>query len=96
MEWFSVEDKFPPVKWSKKDKDGRKYFQTVPVLLLRKIISRNGSFQSIAVGEHDTESIPSRWVICYYLYTNEDGLEHVDVEINDVTHWMPLPEPPKE
>jgi hypothetical protein len=97
MEWISIKDSLPPVKWSEPDEKGKRYFDSVPVLLLRKITCPNEkTFNSIVVGEHDTGCIPDRWVICYYTVSEEYGLEHEDVEIDDVTHWMPLPSCPEK
>ena len=92
-EWISVKDRLPPIKWSEPDEEGKSYFGSIPVLLLRKITCHDGeTFNSIVVGEHDTSCIPDRWVICYYTVSDEYGLESKNVEIEDVTHWMPLPE----
>lgn len=92
MEWISIKDRLPPVEWSEPDEKGKRYSSDIPVLILREITCPNGKkFNSIVVGELDTGGVPDRWIIGYYTVTEEYGLEFESVEIDDVTHWMPLP-----
>lgn len=97
MEWINIEDKLPREKWYKSEKDGKRHFYTVPVLVHRKIFLEDGEVKnSISVGEYDTTGIPSRWFVFFETIDPEWGLVNKEIEVKDVTHWMPLPKEPVE
>lgn len=96
MKWISVQERLPPVKWSAPNEEGKSYFDSIPVLILRETILPNGEkIKSVAVGEYDTQVIPERWFIGYYTLCDKNILEFESIDIDDVTHWMPLPNKPE-
>lgn len=80
MEWISVKDKLP-------DKDG-KYLVCTKSFLGRftRIISYTLNYDSPFEEEH----MQGRAI--WYNYSGEAG----DYEVDNVTHWMPLPDLPSD
>ena len=79
--WISVSEKLP-------DQDGnylvfQKYFYGTCITTLR--FAKDGR----KVDRYDFER---EWKNVWYRYDSEWG----HITIDNITHWMPLPEPPKE
>lgn len=81
--WINVEDRLPEVP---------KNYNWIEVLCLWKIPEIN--YVSYRVmryyGEHNALSFPTGWSL------HGDPLDRVTDWSNAMSHWMPLPEPPKE
>lgn len=96
MEWISVEDRLPPLQWSDPDQEGNKYFYPLEVLLLRELPGKEGIRHTISVGDYDTACIPAEWRV-WNEFVDGEGYDEIESRlVDDVTHWMPLPKPPKE
>lgn len=88
MEWISVQDGFPACKHGDSSE---------PVLLLVELKPRGEIKRVVVVGEYDDTGTSTIWKV-WHEYVNEKGYHDVhgfDIEIDDVTHWMPIPELPK-
>ena len=81
QEWISVDDRLP-------EKDGAYLVTTNGVSGLQNVKFRWFAKDGEMVEAHDLARQKDVW----YLYDIECGY----VSIKTVTHWMPLPEPPKE
>lgn len=87
--WISVKDRLPEFKHGDVSE---------PILLLVELRPRGQIMHVMVVGEYDDTGVPPIWKV-WYEYVNEKGYHDVqgfDIEIDDVTHWMPLPELPKD
>ena len=80
QEWISVDDRLP-------EKDGACLVTTNGVSGLQNVKTRWFAKDGEMVDAYDLAGQKDVW----YLYDSECGY----VSINSVTHWMPLPEPPK-
>lgn len=81
MNWISVNDQLPELTEGYRDKDYSK-----------DVLVWNGS--QVGVGYYST-SFGDRWKS--YMETESDwygGAIH-PAEVGDITHWMPMPAPPK-
>lgn len=81
QKWISVKDRLP-------NKDGAYLVATNGVSGLQNVKTRWFTKDGEMVDAYDLAGQKDVW----YLYDSECGY----VSINSVTHWMPLPEPPKE
>ena len=80
QEWISVDDRLP-------EKDGAYLVTTNGVSGLQNVKTRWFAKDGEMVEAHDLAGQKDVW----YLYDIECGY----VSIKTVTHWMPLPQPPK-
>ena len=82
QEWISVKDRLPEI-------DDKDYSRSVTVLfrtIQGHIHSGYRNIGSIKQSYYDDDCTPPYWL---------DESENLDFEENEVTHWMPLPQPPK-
>ena len=79
--WISVEERLP-------EEDGR-YLVFTSSYLIQYVRVLSFAKDGRKVDEYD---FVSAWENVWYWYDSEWG--HITTD--DVTHWMPLPEPPKE
>ena len=80
QEWISVDDRLP-------ERDGAYLVTTNGVSGLQNVKTRWFAKDGEMVDAYDLAGQKDVW----YLYDSECGY----VSIKTVTHWMPLPEPPK-
>lgn len=83
MEWISVEDRWPDLH---------------EPILLKLTIQRPPDWEDIEIqvtGEFDNDDTGYMWRLGNS-YLAWDHHFNLSVEYGDITHWMPLPPPPKE
>lgn len=96
MEWISVKEQQPQLP------DGEWYGRSADILMLAKRNSDGTTRKFAGFYEIDDCGVFDRSYYCVYVPTdkiNHHGIALSYTELGNewnVTHWMPLPEPPKE
>lgn len=84
MEWISVKDRLPRIAVGS---------YSVTVLIAFNMIDIDGmySYSAVSFGRHYASKRRITWEDEVSGYTDDDDGAHIEV-----THWMPIPELPKE
>ena len=82
--WIPVTERLP-------DEDGR-YLVSYPLFNIQAWM--RVAYFSTDLHRTDSYAFPGKWNKRPGFYYSDD--EYGDVELKDITHWMPLPQPPKE
>ena len=99
MKWISVEDKLPPFCGSEENDTSQYVWVTDgEIIELAEYIFKPRNY-GCAVSDDYQEATcgpQPHWHFLYHRSFKEGDLCFARIENNEVTHWMPLPTPPKD
>ncbi len=94
--WIDPKKQLPNVRWYTSSRDGKRYFDVIEILLLRKLVFPDGDLYVVSIGEYDSMQIPEVWRTWDQHKDKNGSHEAGGNVVDDVVAWQYLPPIPKE
>lgn len=91
--WISIKDKKPPISYLGSD-NAEDLYECHPVLVLSK--EEPGIYCVAYLVKNQNENHWNFGKLSWEFYIPGQGGDIIERDFDTFTHWMPLPEPPKE